>query len=219
MVDVDDTTLSGATVAITAGRSADDQLLFSDGAGITGSFNAGTGVLTLSGTASVSAYQAALRTVTFRVTGANPAAGTRTITFRGRDGEGLGDPVSRQVTVTTVNDAPTLTSSSPTLAYTENDAPTAIDATVAISDPDSLTLASATVTITGGLKTAEDRLRFTAQNGVTATYTAATGVLTLMAAPAWRPTRRRCGRSPTRTSATRRRRPRARSPTRRTTAA
>ncbi len=177
--DVDDTTLTGATVSITAGRSADDQLLFTNQAGISGSYSAATGVLTLSGSASVAAYQAALRSVAFRITGANPLGGPRTVAFRASDAGGAGAAATRTVAVTTVNDAPVLTSSSPTLAYTENDAPTAIDGTVAISDPDSPTMAGATVAIAGCLTPAEDRLRFTAQNGITATYTAATGVLSL----------------------------------------
>ena len=54
LTDADSTQLVGATVAITAGfATGQDVLSFTDQAGITGSWNAGTGVLTLSGTATV----------------------------------------------------------------------------------------------------------------------------------------------------------------------
>ncbi len=52
--------LTGATVSIGAGFLSGDTLSFVGQNGITGSYNATTGVLTLSGTASVANYQAAL---------------------------------------------------------------------------------------------------------------------------------------------------------------
>jgi hypothetical protein len=58
-------TVTGATVSIASGPSA-DQLNFTSQNGITGSFNAGT--LTLTGTATVAAYQVALESVTFSTT-------------------------------------------------------------------------------------------------------------------------------------------------------
>ena len=58
--DVSSTALAGATIAIGGGLLAGDALNFSNQDGIVGNFNATTGVLTLSGTASLAAYQAAL---------------------------------------------------------------------------------------------------------------------------------------------------------------
>ena len=48
-IDPDDTHTEGATVAITDGFAAGDQLVFANQNGISGSYNAGTGVLTLTG--------------------------------------------------------------------------------------------------------------------------------------------------------------------------
>jgi hypothetical protein len=179
VTDVDDTTLVGATIAITAGKSADDILNFTAQAGITGIYSPVTGVLTLAGTASVADYQAAIRSITFEITGANPAAGARTITFRADDGKGLGAPTTRVVAVSVVNDPPVLAGSATPLTYTENDPALAIGSGFTISDPDSPTLAGATVSITGGYAQTEDRLAFTAAGGITGTFDVPTGVLQL----------------------------------------
>src|SRR6185437_14084718 len=86
VTDSDNTNLTGATVAITAGFvSAQDTLAFTNQLGITGNYNSGTGVLTLTGTTTVANYQAALRTVTYQNSSDNPTA-SRTITFSANDG-------------------------------------------------------------------------------------------------------------------------------------
>jgi VCBS repeat-containing protein len=69
ITDVDSTILSGAKVSVSNLKSGD--LLDVSGtlpAGITASYSASTGVLTLSGSASLADYQAALRAVTFDTT-------------------------------------------------------------------------------------------------------------------------------------------------------
>jgi FG-GAP-like repeat len=78
--------LKGATVSIGAGLLPGDALTVgSPQGGITSSYNAGTGVLTLSGSASRAAYQAELDSVTFASAGAlNP--GSRTISWSVTDG-------------------------------------------------------------------------------------------------------------------------------------
>src|SRR6185437_2857344 len=64
--DDDDSTMGGATVSITSGFSSGaDTLSFTNQNGITGSYNSSTGVLTLSGNASIANYQTALRSVKF----------------------------------------------------------------------------------------------------------------------------------------------------------
>ena len=84
----DDTSLTGATVKICSGLvSSEDALSFNAGNGITGSYNPGTGVLTLTGASSVADYQAALRSVTYTDSnGTNPTTGPRTISFQVDDG-------------------------------------------------------------------------------------------------------------------------------------
>jgi hypothetical protein len=105
--DPDSLDLVGATVTITAGfLAAEDVLGFVNQNGITGSFDATTGVLTLTGTSSLANYQSALRSVTYANASESPAVAARTISFKVDDGGGpvnLGDV---GVTITPVNDAP-----------------------------------------------------------------------------------------------------------------
>ena len=64
--DVDSADLVGATVSITGGFvAAEDVLEFTPRAGIASTYDSVTGVLTLTGTATVADYQAALRSVTY----------------------------------------------------------------------------------------------------------------------------------------------------------
>src|SRR5206468_10505693 len=69
-------------------RSSDlqDVLAFTSQFGITGNFNAVTGVLALSGSASPANYQAVLHSVTYANSSQNPSTATRTITFKVNDG-------------------------------------------------------------------------------------------------------------------------------------
>src|SRR5204862_208851 len=109
VTDVDNANLVGATVAITANFAAgEDALSFVNQGGITGSFNAASGVLTLTGTATVAVYQAALRTVAYADSSENPSALTRTATFTANDGSATSNvgSATRTIAVTPVNDAP-----------------------------------------------------------------------------------------------------------------
>lgn len=102
-----DREIHGATISITDGYAADqDMLIFSDGHGISGSFVNETGVLTLTGSASVSRYQEALRSVTFYNKSENPVGGTRTITFVSRDDLVDSNIIERDVLVTPQDDSP-----------------------------------------------------------------------------------------------------------------
>jgi uncharacterized repeat protein (TIGR01451 family) len=98
----DTSTLVGATVSISSGlASTEDALGFTTQNGITGSYDASTGVLTLSGTASVAAYQTALRSVTFG-DAYGLTLGPRTISFQVDDGlpaQNRSNVVSRTVNV------------------------------------------------------------------------------------------------------------------------
>ncbi len=178
--DVDNTTLSGATVAITGNyANGQDVLAFVNAGGITGSWNAATGVLTLSGTASVATYQAALRSVTYANTSDNPSTATRTVAFAVNDGAAISAAATRDITVAAVNDAPVVATTGTALPITENAAATAIDPALTVSDVDTTTLAGATVAITGNYVNGQDVLAFTNANGITGSWNAATGVLTL----------------------------------------
>ena len=69
--------LTGATIAI-SGFVAGDTLNFAHQNGISGSYVAGTGILTLTGNDTLAHYQAALESITFSTTDGNP--GSRTMT-------------------------------------------------------------------------------------------------------------------------------------------
>ncbi|MBF0435108.1 MAG: DUF4347 domain-containing protein, partial [Magnetococcales bacterium] len=106
--DVDDTQSTGATVTISSGLTAGDVLDVATQNGISGSFNAATGVLTLTGTATLAQYQTALRSVTFSSTSHAPTAtsASRTITWKVQDGSQSSTGVTSSISITAVNDAP-----------------------------------------------------------------------------------------------------------------
>ncbi|WP_210520952.1 cadherin domain-containing protein [Hymenobacter terricola] len=108
-------TLTGATVRIQPGYVAgQDVLAFTAGNGITALSNAG-GVLTLTGTASVTNYQAALRSVTYRNSDVNNATpGLRRLVFTAIDGPRSSATQSRDINVTASLNAPA------PLPYTED---------------------------------------------------------------------------------------------------
>ncbi|MBD2520023.1 putative Ig domain-containing protein [Nostoc sp. FACHB-973] len=178
--DLDSANLVSATVSITSGFvSGQDTLAFTNQNGITGSYNTSTGVLTLTGSATVANYQTALRSITYTNSSDNPTTTPRTISFLVNDGTANSTVVTRNINITAVNDASFATATNSALAYIEN-ATTAIDSGITLSDVDSPNLASATVSITSGFISAQDTLAFTNQNGITGSYNSSTGVLTLI---------------------------------------
>jgi Ca2+-binding RTX toxin-like protein len=99
--------LVSATVTISAGFVAGDTLNFTSQNGITGSYNAATHVLTLSGTASLAAYQAALRAVTYASNSDDPTNGghvSRTVGFSINDGTQSSSTVTATIAITPVDD-------------------------------------------------------------------------------------------------------------------
>ncbi len=106
-VTASDSDLSGGSLTISSGTlQSGDTLHFTNQNGITGSYNSGTGTLTLTGSATVAQYQAALESITFSNASNNPSKTTRAITMivddgatpsnsRVRAGEGGGSRVAR----------------------------------------------------------------------------------------------------------------------------
>jgi len=87
VADPDNVQLTGGTVAISANFLAgEDVLNFTDQNGITGVFNAGNGVLTLSGNATLANYRTALASIEFENNNIGLSALTRRITFIVNDG-------------------------------------------------------------------------------------------------------------------------------------
>ncbi|PZD73398.1 Bifunctional hemolysin/adenylate cyclase [Acaryochloris thomasi RCC1774] len=93
-------TLSGATVKITNRLNGTNEQLNADttGTSITATYNASTGVLTLSGTGTAANYQQVLRTITYSNT--DPVGPSRIIEFSVDDGEAHSN--TSQVAVTTL---------------------------------------------------------------------------------------------------------------------
>ena len=181
MSDVDNKNLAGATVSISAGFLSGDALNFTNQNGITGSYNGSTGVLTLTGIASLANYQTALRSITFSSASDNPTSfGTdtsRTIGWTASDGTLSSTAAASTVNITAVNDAPVVTAGT-TVSFTEQGSAVALSSTLTVSDADNQNLASATVSIGTGFF-AGDTLNFTDQNGITGSYNSGTGVFTL----------------------------------------
>ena len=155
--DVDSANLTGATVSITGNFvSGQDVLGFTTQNGITGSYVAATGILTLSGTATVAQYQAALESVTYFNSSDNPSGATRTISYQVDDGQAAnhaGNIVTSTVSVTPVNDAPTAAAPA-SYSATEQVAVSLKSASLSVSDVDggsgneTLTLSVAEGTLT-----------------------------------------------------------------------
>jgi Ca2+-binding RTX toxin-like protein/type III secretion system FlhB-like substrate exporter len=105
----------------------------------------------------------------------------------GATGDTDGSAIKAQVFSLATDTAPTVTASGGTTAATEQIA-VAIDAGVTVADVDSTTLASATVSITGGFHNGEDVLGFTnagaTMGNIAGNYAAGTGILTLTSAGA-----------------------------------
>ncbi|MEM9643699.1 MAG: DUF4347 domain-containing protein, partial [Planctomycetota bacterium] len=128
--------IASATVQITGGYvTGEDFLALAAPLGLSQSFNATSGMLTISGIDTAANYQAALRTVTYRNNSNAPSSAQRTITFQVNDGTNSSGTASRLVTVSPSNDAPT---STPTIVGTATEDVTLTADASSIGDLDGL---------------------------------------------------------------------------------
>ena len=184
--DVDNTTLASAMVSVGNGYLAGDVLSVNgatSGSSNGISWSQASGVLSFTGSSSLANYQALLDEVQYSTSSSNPTNfGTdtsRTINWVINDGTLNSTAATTTVNITAIDAALIVGNAGNTIVYTELQAiPPAIDAGLTVSDADSLTLASAAVSITNGFL-AGDALDFSNQNGISGSYNAATGVLTL----------------------------------------
>lgn len=119
IADADNDAMVSATVSIQSFQAGKEVLSFTPQAGITGTFNTTTGVLTLTGKASIATYQTLLRSVTHNFTGTVPGGRksesgktqsiARTISFQVFDSD-LTTPLirTRSINVTAPNAAPVI---------------------------------------------------------------------------------------------------------------
>uniref|UniRef100_UPI00356278DE beta strand repeat-containing protein n=1 Tax=Sulfitobacter sp. TaxID=1903071 RepID=UPI00356278DE len=94
------------------------------------------------------------------------------------DGLETSDAGTANLTIASVNDVPVITAGG-TAAYVENATGVAVGAGLTLADLDDTSLEGATVAITGGFDATQDSLSFIDQNGISGSYDALTGVLTL----------------------------------------
>jgi hypothetical protein len=187
--------LTSATVAITDHfRAGEDVLSFTNTSAaaygdIAASYSAGTGVLTLTsagGAATLAQWQAALDSVTYTDTAITPNTTTRTVSFTVTDSRGATSTAqSRIVTVAATDQTPLLSGGvNISIATGGSASPVAVFPNVTVTDRDNTTLASAQISIGGGFDARHDVLSFAgsaATGNITASYDAASGVLTLVA--------------------------------------
>ncbi len=103
----DGETIQSAQVQLTNFDASTDILGFVAQSGISGSYNAATGLLTLSGEATLQEYETALQSVTFS-TGSSPdiTTDTREISFTVNDGVSSSDPITTTVGMTAAESDP-----------------------------------------------------------------------------------------------------------------
>lgn len=171
----DGTTITSATVMFTNGFIfGEDKLLFTNQNGITGTFNDTTAVLSLSGIASVGAYQTALRSVAYANVATTRTPGSRMISFTVNDGSF--DSNASVATVIIPNTPPTITGTGSNFWASGE---VVINSNIVLNDTDDSVLQGATVQITAGFNVAEDQLIFVDQNGITGAISPGSPLLVL----------------------------------------
>ncbi|MEZ6107151.1 MAG: hypothetical protein R3B96_13785 [Pirellulaceae bacterium] len=134
ITDVDDTNIEWAVVKITGNyATGEDVLAFVDQNGISGSWNPTNGKLSLTGSATLAQYEAALRSVTFENTSDTPSTATRTVSFTVNDGDDISNTLTRDISFTAVNDAPAFSGLDANPTYTKRSAVT-LDNDVTVTD-------------------------------------------------------------------------------------
>jgi FKBP-type peptidyl-prolyl cis-trans isomerase len=182
--DVDTTEFNPSNVSVTivtGGRSG-DVLAAATTSGVSASYDAATRRLTFSGPSMTTAtLQTLLRSVTFNNTNSRAPTGTRRISFSVSDGDLT---VTREVVANVIATmSPALVTSTSVQTFTETDDPVQVDNGLTITPPavsgGSFAISSATVSITGGYASTQDRLLFPASPGFTGNFDPATGILTI----------------------------------------
>jgi hypothetical protein len=126
ITDNDSTDMSGATITIQNFVSGDD-LSFTNTGSITGSYDSLTGILTLSGTATIEQYQAAIESVLFTHSGDDPTVGgtetNRTIAVNVQDDSSpahVSNDAIATINIIAINDAPVVAAPGADLAAVQN---------------------------------------------------------------------------------------------------
>ena len=185
--DSDSEQLSQAIVTIEEGRIDGDVLAFTEQAGIIGTFDASTGVLTFTGDASLADYEAVLRSITFGVSDA-ANLGQRTLSIEVTD-------ISNNAVIAAVDQAEVridvvsaetvrLTTSSTAQVLGLGESRSTVDPQALVVGSDDAIVTGATVQLSTGFVEGEDILDFVPIFGeaITSSFDATTGILTLTGA-------------------------------------
>ena len=155
LTDADSANIASATVQITGNYVNGQDVLACPACvvqGINAVFTPVTGLLTLSNTVAITAYQLALRSVTYVNTSEAPSTLGRTITWSATDTDTNASAlVTSTINVTAVNDNPVLALGSAGIAFTEGNAATTLDSLLTVTDVDNANLTAATVSITANV--------------------------------------------------------------------
>ncbi len=181
--DNEDLDFASATISIIGGfESTEDELVFIDQLGITGSYNSGTGVLTLSGDASIDDYNTALQSVSYLNSSEDPVESTRTVEFIINDATEDSAPFTRDINVSALNDPPVLDGTTGSTEFVAPPPDFTVNSTFSISDFDDTQIESATIRVVESASNNfvdGDELIFADQLGITGSYNATTGILDL----------------------------------------
>lgn len=193
LTDVDSTDLSSLTVAIANLQDGAAEVITADvsGTNILPSYDSVNGILTLSGIEPTADYEQVLKTIAYENTSVAPTNGVRDIVFAASDGTASSPAATAFVTVTGINEAPTLDldsdnssgASDPDFQTTfveDGGAVGIADADASLSDNDSTNLQSLTATITNLLDgSAESLTADTTGTAIMASYDSGAGELLL----------------------------------------
>jgi Ca2+-binding RTX toxin-like protein len=177
ILDVDSANLTSLTATLTARPDGDaveslalNAAAAAAAAGLTVSYVAATGVLSITGSASTATYQTILAGIQYNNSSDTPDTTPRTVTVVVNDGTDASASHDVTVNVAAVNDAPTATNLSTPETYTEDISLNLTD--IVVSDVDSTDV---TVTLTLS-NAAAGALSTDTSNGVTSTYDPVTGI-------------------------------------------
>ena len=164
LVDVDMDDMVSATIAITGGyQNGADVLSFVDQLGVSGSWNASTAELTLTGSSSILTYEYLVNQVQYTNVSEDPSNATRTISYSVNDGTTDSVIATNDLQIVPVNDPPTISNiAGDTLNYFEGDGAQRIDQSgnASVFDVDSADFDSGVLTVSfiAGSDAAEDIL-------------------------------------------------------------
>ena len=176
-----DAEIATATIAITAFSVGNDSLQFTNTSGITGTFNAATGIMTLVGSGNLAAWQAALRSVRFSNNSEAPNTTPRNLNITVNTADESAT-ASRTLNVVSTPDSPVLTVTGDILTFDIDDdsliRPVPVDAGLTLTDLDTDSFDTSQVTVAIGTgREAGDVLGFNPETGVNGSYSSSTGVL------------------------------------------